>query len=375
MAWRSKTFVILASLAGLTAVLLLIGFLKSGGLATPLNAPPDTRLASASAMPGVRCEKQLIPVQLSPGGWLHFDVVGELCSTGEPDGRVLQVLVSGSGYGSIYWDFPYQPDTYSYARAALRAGFATFNFYRLGMGESDHPPGAWLGVDNQAHVLSQIIAALAVKHDFAAVLTVGHSFGSVTAMAHALAHPDQVAGIVLTGFAHNSNPGFVMAMRTGVDLAVFKGPFTGDIVDPTYIVSKPDTRGDTFYTRENADPRVIETDELNRQTTALGEVTSAGKYFGPQSRDLQVPVFLLLGEDDFVVCGGKLDCRDHAGAIAYEQDYFPKAACLEMVVLDDTGHNSALQRNAPQNFALILDWAARRVGAGDGAVATLPCGA
>jgi pimeloyl-ACP methyl ester carboxylesterase len=90
---------------------------------------------------------------------------------------------------------------------------------------------------------------------------------------------------------------------------------------------------------------------------------------------LQVPVFLLLGEDDFVVCGGKLDCRDHAGAIAYEQDYFPKAACLEMVVLDDTGHNSALQRNAPQNFALILDWAARRVGAGDGAVATLPCGA
>ncbi len=373
MARRSKTFVILASLASLIAVLLLIGFLKSGGLATPLNAVPGTRLASASDMPGVRCEKQVIPVALSPGGRLSFDVVGELCSTGERDGKVLQVLVSGSGYGSIYWDFPFEPDTYSYARAALRAGYATFNFYRLGMGESDHPPGAWLGVDNQAHVLSQIIAALTAEHEFAAVLTVGHSFGSVTAMAHALGHPDQVAGMVLTGFAHNSNPGFVMAMRTGVDVAAFRGPFAGDIVDPTYIVSKPDTRGDTFYTRRNADPRVIETDELNRQTTALGEVMSAGKYFGPLSRDLEVPVFLLLGEDDFVVCGGKLDCRDHAGATAYEQGYFPPAACLEMVVLDDTGHNSALQRNAPQNFALMLDWVARRVGAGDGAAATSPC--
>ena len=37
---------------------------------------------------------------------------------GELDGQVLQVLVSGSGYGSVYWDFPYQPDTYSYTRPA-----------------------------------------------------------------------------------------------------------------------------------------------------------------------------------------------------------------------------------------------------------------
>ncbi len=134
MAWRSKTFVILASLAGLTAVLLLIGFLKSGGLATPLNAPPDTRLASASAMPGVRCEKQLIPVQLSPGGWLHFDVVGELCSTGEPDGRVLQVLVSGSGYGSIYWDFPLPAGYLLLCARGASGGFRDIQFLPAGHG-------------------------------------------------------------------------------------------------------------------------------------------------------------------------------------------------------------------------------------------------
>ncbi len=373
MGQRSKKFYALTGLATLLALALLTGFLKSGGLTTPLQAAPGTRLTTAVEMAGASCQRQVIPVTLSQGGWFRFDLVGELCSVGKPDGKVLQVLVSGSGYGAIYWDFPYQPDTYSYTRAALRAGYATFNFYRLGMGESDHPFGLLLNVDNQAYVLGQIITALRTAHDFSAVVTVGHSFGSVIAIAHALGHPWQVGGIVLTGFAHNTNPGFVMAMRTGVDLAAVKGPFAGRIVDPTYIVSKPDTRGDTFYTRANADPRVIETDELNRQTTAIAEAISASKYFGPQSRDLQVPVFLLLGADDFVVCGGKLDCRDHAVAIAHEQTFFSQTSCLEMVVLDDTNHASALHLNAPQNFSLILEWVARRVGSGDGTMPTTPC--
>lgn len=373
MARRAKTFYVLWSLTGLCALALLLGFLSSGGLTTPLQAPPGTRLARTAEMAGVRCQRQVIPVRLSPGGWLKFDVVGELCSTGELDGQVLQVLVSGAGYGSVYWDFPYQPDTYSYTRAALRAGYATFNFDRLGMGESDHPPGLLLGVDKQAHVLGQIITALRTTHAYSAVVTVGHSFGSVIAIAHGLGHPDQVDGIVLTGFAHNTNPGFIMAMRTGVDIAAFKGPFAGRIFDPTYLISKPATRGETFYARANTDPRVIETDEFNRQTTAIAEAISASKYFGPQSRNLQVPVFLLLGEDDFVVCGGQLDCREHAAAIAHEQTFFSPAACLEMVVLDDTGHDSALHLNANQNFRLILAWVARRVGAADGTAPTAPC--
>ena len=371
----SKTFYLLWSLTGLLTLALLLGFASSGGLPTPLQAVPGTRLATAAQIPGVRCQRQVIPVRLASGSWLRFDVVGELCSTGNLDGQVLQVLVSGSGYGALYWDFPYQPDTCSYARAALRAGYATFNFYRLGMGESDHPLGLLLNVDNQAYVLGQIITALRSAHDYSSVLTVAHSFGSVIAIAHSLTHPDQVAGIVLTGFVHNTNPAFIMAMRSGVDLAGIRGPFAGRLFDPTYLVSKPATRGDTFYTRAKADPRVIEIDELNRQTTAVAEAISASKYFGPQSRGLQVPVFLLLGEDDFVVCGGELNCREHARAIAHEQAFFPPAACLEMIVLDDTGHDSALHRNAPQNFGLMLDWAARRVGAGDGStVRAMPAG-
>ena len=190
-----------------------------------------------------------LPVRLSPDGWFRYDLVGELCSVGNPDGKVLQVLVSGAGYGADLLGLPLPAGHLFLHARRLRAGYATFNFYRLGMGESDHPPGLLLNVDNQAYVLGQIITALRTAHDFSAVVTVGHSFGSVIAIAHALSHPRQVAGIVLTGFAHNTNPGFIAAMRAGVDLAAFKGPFAGRIVDPTYLVSKADTRGDTFYTR------------------------------------------------------------------------------------------------------------------------------
>ena len=76
MARRSKTFYVLWSLTGLITLVLLIGFLKSGGLTTPLQAVPGTRLATAAEMPGVRCQRQVIPVRLAEGSWLRFDAVG-----------------------------------------------------------------------------------------------------------------------------------------------------------------------------------------------------------------------------------------------------------------------------------------------------------
>ena len=94
------------------------------------------------------------------------------------------------------------------------------------------------------------------------------------------------------------------------------------------------------------------------------------KYFAEQSREITVPVFILIGEDDFVVCGGELDCNDHAAVIEHESTMFPPAACLEVTVLDDTNHNANLHLNAPQNFTLMLDWIERRVGSGAGAPPT-----
>jgi pimeloyl-ACP methyl ester carboxylesterase len=370
MAKRSKKFWFFSGLVCLLVAWTSIAQFKNGGIERGFNTNPD--YAWAAAMPGVSCETQRIPVKLSPNSMRTYDLVGELCWTGELQNKTLQVLVSGAGYGAIYWDFPYLPDTYSYARSALRAGDAVFNFDRLGMGRSDHPFGLSLDVDTQAYVLHETLNTLTSDHDFNAVVMLGHSFGSTISLAHALAYPDQSAGIVLTGFIHNFNPAFAQAMGQGVSFAAFSGPLAGDIVDPTYLMSKPNSRGDVFYTPDQVDPGVIATDNDTRETTAMGELFSMSRYFKDQSKELTVPVMVLIGEDDFVVCGNKLDCSDHANVIEHELSYYPATTCPEITVLEDTNHNANLHRNAPENFVLMQDWINRRVGSA-GKPATEPC--
>jgi pimeloyl-ACP methyl ester carboxylesterase len=369
---RSRVFKFFTGLLIVIAMVTLVLVFKTAPVTDPVVSLDGRHPATAAELPGVTCRERVIASRLNPDGWFEYDVAGTLCWSGELDGKTLIVTVSGAGYDSVYWDFPYEADTYSFVRAALRRGYATFNFDRPGMGRSERPFGLSLQVDNQAYVLAQVIESLKGADDYRAVATVGHSFGSTIALAHALAYPDNVDGVVFTGFVHNANPGFGLAMRDGIDFAAFKGPFAGRILDPTYVISKPDSRIDFFYTVSNTDPAVVAVDELNRETTNLGEVITMPKYFKEQSKALTIPAFTLIGEDDFVVCGGDVECTDRDALIAFESAFFPPASCHEIVVLEDTNHNANLHLNAPGNFRLMLDWIDRRVG--NAGPPAQPCG-
>ena len=348
-------------------LILVVGFSKTGGITTTIALPPGEKVTDFE-LAGLHCETYRIPTRLSERSWFDFDVIGELCWTGELTGKTVQMLIAGAGYGTVYWDFPYKPDTYSYKRAALRDGYATFNYYRTGIGESDHPFGLSVTVESHAHVLSQLIDYLNAQAELGPVVTVGHSLGSVIAIAHALQFPNQVNGIILTGFIHNSNPAFNLAMRSGSELAPFTADFAGDIVDPLYMISKQGSRKEVFYNLDNTDPLVPVTDELNRQTLTVGEIISMIKYFDDLSKAIQVPVLIVTGENDFVVCGGALECDDHQAVIEFERQFFSPQACIETIILDHTGHDVNLHKNAPQSYRLMLDWVGRRVDVGcDGA--------
>lgn len=65
-----------------------------------------------------------------------------------------------------------------------------------GHGESDAPPGPYRREDLAADVCA-VIRALGSER----VVLVGHSMGGIISMTTALAHPDQVAGMVLIGTA------------------------------------------------------------------------------------------------------------------------------------------------------------------------------
>ena len=151
------------ALLALIAMAIGFGFYQSGGIATELKLPEGVQ-QEQSSIKGVSCEEYSIPARLAPAGWFEFNLVGELCWRGDLKEQLLLILVSGAGYGPVYWDFPYQPETYSYKRSALKAGYATFNYYRGGVGESDHPFGLLLNVDSHAYMLEQIIIYLKNRH-------------------------------------------------------------------------------------------------------------------------------------------------------------------------------------------------------------------
>ncbi len=335
-------------------------------------------LDAVNDFPEMSCDKYTIPVKLNPNDSAIYKVVSTLCWEGELEGKTTQVLLSGGGYGPIYWDFPYEADTYSYVRAAVREGYATFNLSRIGIGESSHPFGMSVDIDTNAYVIHQTIESCLGEGnvsgvEFGPIVTVGHSMGSVMAIAHATTYPQDLDGMILTGFLHNSNPEYIDSIMSNSTLALFDSRFKGEIVDPTYLTSKPGKREAMFYNEDNSDENVIAVDEENGETLTIGETASMSVYYGPVSIEIQIPVMELTGEDDFVGCGGDLDCYDHSAVIAHEQQFFSEAACVETNIIENTGHVTNLHYSAPLSYQIMLDWIAKRVGVNTNTGPTYPC--
>jgi len=364
----------------LFAVVLMLPCMVRGDVQADLPPGPAIEFrAGGDNAAELSCDEYTIPVKLSPGGLFTYQVVGTLCREGALENKTLQMLISGSAYGPIYWDFPCQADMYSYVRAAVQEGYATFNLSRIGIGESDRPFGFLVTVDTNAYVIHQVIEYLGegggAGPALESVVTVGHSLGSVIAMAHAIQFPQDTDGVILTGFVHNVNPEFVDTIRSSTYPAAFDPRFFGKIGDLTYMTSTPGARGELFYHMDQADPGVITIDELTKETTTIGEIITNTDYYGEESLEIQAPVLIVIGDEDFIGCGGELDCHDHDAVTVNEQPYFSPAACIETSIIEDTGHNINLHRTAPLSYGIMLDWAGRRVGAGADVLPAEPCSA
>lgn len=362
---------ILSTILAIFILINLLIALRTGGHSSPIRTVNGLPLSTPTAeLAGVTCEDYRVPVKLSPDGWLNYDIIGELCWRGELAGKTLLLLNSGLGYGPVYWDFPYQSENYSFVQAAVAKEYATFNYYRLGIGESDHPLGFRINADVHAYIAHQIITELKTTTQVGPVVTVGHSFGSAISVAIAYNYPENIDGVIVTGFIHNVNPAYTDESRETSQVAATDPHFLGSVFDLTYFTSAPETRGRTFYVSSNSDPDVYAIDEANKQTLTLGEILSVRTYFGPQSKSINVPVLVLVGDDDIIGCGGELDCSDIDAVVANEKEaYSDPATCVETYVLKDTGHNLSLHNDAASNSAQMLDWLDRRIGES----ATQPC--
>jgi pimeloyl-ACP methyl ester carboxylesterase len=328
---------------------------------------------------GFRCERVTFPVTLSPAAPTVYDVAGFLCAEGSVHGKTFQIAIHGGTYSHIYWDWPYQPETYSYLRRATAAGYAVLNIDRIGIGLSDRPPADAVDFTSNGYVVHQIVQALRggdlVVPAFGRVqaeriVLVGHSMGSFTAVVEAGTYGD-VDGVAVTGALHSAGPDLttVPALFYPASLDPL---FAGQDIPDGYLTFLPGTRGGRyFYHAGSFDPQVLALDEQTKETVTTGELNGLGTW-APLTAAIRVPVLVVVGDIDTLFCPDPEGCTA-SGNLAAEAAFYAPEACAELSAVPETGHDLNLHFSAPATYDLILEWMDRRVGSDPSVPAPQPC--
>src|SRR5258708_172221 len=206
--------------------------------------------SKTSADSNINCSQQTVMVNLSASDQTPYHIVGGLCSSGSAGGKTVQVTVPGATYSHIYYDFPFDSPYYSYTQVANSAGYATFNFDKLGTGLSDHPTPELVTIPALAYSTHQIVQYLRAGQvggvSFKKVILVGHSMGSETVIEEAGTYQD-VDGVLLTGHIHYSNPAVALAAPNDLYPSAFDPQFAAQNYPFGYLTTKPGTRSQLFY--------------------------------------------------------------------------------------------------------------------------------
>ena len=332
-----------------------------GGAAYTRAAPVSTTVPT--------CVQETLPVALAPDQSAIYHIVGWLCWSGTLQTRTVQVLVSGGSYDHTYWDFPTQPDQYSYLRYAANAGYAVFNFDRIGQGHSDHPLAELVTVQSNAYVIHQIILALRAGQfsgvAFQNVILAGHSLGSGITIYEASQYPGDVNGVIITGFLHTFNSEMLAVLGSNIHPTLLDPRFAPLHYPGGYLTTKSGMRGELFYYQPTADPAIIDSDEATKGTFTDAE---ASTFFSQVpltiSQQIHVPVLIAVGQYDQFFCEGSLlfTCADPATVMAYEAHYYSPDAHLQITIIPNSGHDLNLQENASTWFTQALAWANQAVG-------------
>ena len=325
---------------------------------------------------GLRCREVSFDVTLSPSDSTVYNVFGVLCARGSLHKSTILITLHGSTYSHLYWDWPYQPATYSYVRRATAEGYAVLNLDRIGIGQSDHPPAAEVTIGANAHTVHQIVQALRggdlVVPAFGRirakrVALVGHSLGSLIAIEEAATYGD-VDGVVLTGLTHTTTPalGELLATLTPANLDPH---FAGRDIPDGYLTTPPGGR-EAFYYLPSADPLVLAIDEQNKETVTTAELDTAIPALG-LSPGIHVPVLVVVGDLDAAFCAPP-SCTG-SGSLALETGFFSADACLETVAIPGAGHDLNLHFQAPLAYDAVQEWLDRRVGSSTKVPPPSPC--
>ncbi|MDN3359686.1 alpha/beta fold hydrolase [Actinomadura sp. DC4] len=282
-------------------------------------------------------------------------IFGRYCRSARPTSKALQILVPGITYTHSYFDFPGFEGRYSYTRFMNDRGYDTLAIDRLGMGRSTRPPGGVLvNAFSNADALRQVVGAVRSNglegRSYDRIVLTGHSYGTFVSDLTAATYHD-VDGVIGTGWFQQPTALGVAGIVAILWPAAIDARFFGTIADPTYVTTRPGTRG-FFYRRADTDPAVIAADEATKDTASLSETT----YLLPEAAGLTtrigVPTLRVIGQYDNVICN-PLPCTRN-GLARLAPALFPAGA--EVHVQPGAGHDVALELNNVDGFRAELAW-------------------
>ncbi len=298
------------------------------------------------------CEDVRVPVRIA---LMAHSVYGRLCV---PEGATtLQVLVPGGTYNSAYWDIGHSPETRSYRQAMNRAGIATVAVDRLGSGRSSKPLSVLLDLTSQAKAVHAVVQALRPRFD--RVVLVGHSVGSAVATTEAVTYRD-VDGVVITGLTHQINlPGAVPVFTTLIPAAL--DPLTsGRGLDLGYLTTIDGSRHSSFHAPGPVERGALDFDEATKDVVTPTETvgTVLISQLIPVSRQIEVPVMVVMGGGDGNFCGRPLgaDCSSSEALRRSEARFYAPEARLSAHVVPGYGHSLNFSPNAPGYHRAVAEW-------------------
>ncbi|WP_405098383.1 alpha/beta hydrolase [Micromonospora sp. NBC_01412] len=292
-------------------------------------------------------------------------MAGRLCTPAGGADTVV-VLVPGATYTGVYWDFTYQPGTYSQVRSLLSAGFATYTVDRIGTGASSKPLAALVTVNKQAKAVNASIQKLRAGAiggvAFDRVVLMGHSLGSLISM-EAAATYGGLDGLVVTGMTHSVNFLLVGEFLLSFTSAPLDPAFAPSGLDPLYLTTQPGVRGGLFHSASDPVPAVVAEDEATKSVLATGELTEGViRMVLSKSPAITAPVLVSMGAEDKLFCGMVTSvCGSSAALLAAEAPHFPNAASLSADVTPVAGHDLTLARNTGDYQAAVAAWIAANV--------------
>jgi len=302
-------------------------------------------------------EQQAIPISVDADE-VECQVETWLTVPAQRRSSTLFVLVSGSTYSHLYWDWPTDP-RYSYVRWMAESGHATLNFDRLGLGMSSHPPAKEVTVRAQAAVVHQLVSLARSGglggESFSRVVLVGHSLGSLISGTSAAIYGD-VDAVIETGTS-----GFAAAAQDG-DARVAEGWMWPATSDPKfadsdrgdgYFTTPPGMRERIFFHMPGVEDAVVSDDERLKETMTSGEISELGSM-AELLAEVRVPVLCTTGEYDRIVSalGGDLPVWR---VFELAADSAP-GANFSFSVLPKMGHNLTQHRKAPAAYATMTNW-------------------